>query len=45
MGHNEYMGALDSRIKRLELRCRIVLLRCIAWTSRWWQLTTQRLKA
>jgi len=44
-GHNEFMGVLDSRMKRLELHCRILLLRCLAWTAQWWQLTTRRLKS
>lgn len=42
VGSGAYIGSLDFVAKRIELRCRIFLLRCVAWTAYWWQVTVQR---
>lgn len=44
-GSGLYIGSLDSTAKRFELRCRIFLLRCVAWTAHWWQLAVERIQA
>lgn len=45
VGKGVYMKSLDSKTKRMELRCRIFFLRCVAWTSQWWHFTVHRVQA